>query len=265
MGSYDCRFNQVGEQGIRDQRLTLPGAPCLLTASQQQELDQAFDQPPADGACGAAPKWPPGWHSDSDDLSTHAGTGSTCSAWEGAPACPARSMKRAIKLPSKLVKNCRRRSPSCIKALPRPSIELWSQDEHRIGLKPILRRVRARKGTRVRAMVRPRYQWMYLHGFMQPQSGRLVGCRPRARSASSHNAMTLSQVSSAQISYALLSASLRLFVPQQQDTARQHVIPFQSPAIAWFLPLFTRLRLLLNAPSHHCEHTRQESQDMTTA
>jgi hypothetical protein len=65
----------------------------------------------------------------------------------------------------------------------------------------------------------------------------------------------LSQVSSAQISYSLLSASLRLFVPRQQGITRQYVIPFQSPAIAWFLPLFTRLRLLLNAPFHHCEHT----------
>ena len=42
-------------------------------------------------------------------------------------------------------------------AYPEASIELWSQDEHRIGLKPILRRVWARKGTRVRAVVRPRY------------------------------------------------------------------------------------------------------------
>src|SRR5260221_14173789 len=48
-------------------------------------------------------------------------------------------------------------------AYPEASIELWSQDEHRIGLKPILRRVWARKGTRVRAVVRPRYQWMYLY------------------------------------------------------------------------------------------------------
>jgi transposase len=43
------RCNQAGEQGIRDQRRTQPGAPCLLTASQQQELDHALEQPPADG------------------------------------------------------------------------------------------------------------------------------------------------------------------------------------------------------------------------
>lgn len=49
---------------------------------------------------------------------------------------------------------------------------MWCQDEHRIGLKPILRRVWARKGSRVQAVVRPRYQWMYLYGFVEPQSGK---------------------------------------------------------------------------------------------
>jgi transposase len=57
-------------------------------------------------------------------------------------------------------------------AYPEAQIELWGQDEHRIGLKPILRRVWARKGSRVRAVVRPRYQWMYLYGFVQPESGK---------------------------------------------------------------------------------------------
>jgi hypothetical protein len=55
---------------------------------------------------------------------------------------------------------------------PQAKIELWCQDEHRIGLKPIPRRLWARKGTRVRAVVRPRYQWMYLYGFVEPQSGK---------------------------------------------------------------------------------------------
>lgn len=50
------RWNKAGEQGIRDQRLTLPGAPCLLTVEQQKELDQALDQPPTDGGLWNGPK-----------------------------------------------------------------------------------------------------------------------------------------------------------------------------------------------------------------
>jgi transposase len=57
-------------------------------------------------------------------------------------------------------------------AYPEAKVELWSQDEHRIGLKPILRRVWARKGSRVRAVVRPRYQWTYVYGEVSPQSGK---------------------------------------------------------------------------------------------
>jgi hypothetical protein len=30
----------------------------------------------------------------------------------------------------------------------------------------------ARKGSRVKAVVRPRYQWMYLYGFVEPESGK---------------------------------------------------------------------------------------------
>jgi transposase len=43
------RWNKAGEQGIRDHRRTLPGAACLLSSEQQKELEQALDQPPADG------------------------------------------------------------------------------------------------------------------------------------------------------------------------------------------------------------------------
>jgi len=54
---------------------------------------------------------------------------------------------------------------------PQVPVELWAMDEHRIGLKPILRRIWALKGTPVRAVVAPRYQWMSVYGFVHPQSG----------------------------------------------------------------------------------------------
>jgi hypothetical protein len=44
-------------------------------------------------------------------------------------------------------------------------------DEHRVGLKPILRRVWARRGRPVQAVVHPRYEWEYVYGFVQPQKG----------------------------------------------------------------------------------------------
>src|SRR5215469_13604770 len=50
------RWNQAGEPGIRERRLTLPGAPPLLTSEQQQELDHVLDQPPPDGGLWSGPK-----------------------------------------------------------------------------------------------------------------------------------------------------------------------------------------------------------------
>lgn len=50
-------------------------------------------------------------------------------------------------------------------------MELWAEDEHRLGLKPILRLVWAPKGQRPVVPVRPRYQWLYVVAFVCPQSG----------------------------------------------------------------------------------------------
>ena len=58
----------------------------------------------------------------------------------------------------------------------------------------------------------------------------------------------LAAISSAQLRHSLLGSSLSIFVPQSDGRTQQHVVPFHSPAIAWFLPLFTRLRVLLTGP-----------------
>jgi transposase len=53
-------------------------------------------------------------------------------------------------------------------------VELWATDEHRIGLKPLLRRVWAPRGQRPLAVVRHRFVWRYLVGFVHPASGRTL-------------------------------------------------------------------------------------------
>jgi len=57
-------------------------------------------------------------------------------------------------------------------AYPEAEVEGWAFDEHRIGLKPILRRVWVRKGKPAVAIVHQRYQWSYVYGFVQPERGR---------------------------------------------------------------------------------------------
>jgi len=47
-------------------------------------------------------------------------------------------------------------------------------DEHRIGLKPITRRVWAPKGERPIALGHHRYEWLYVWGFVEPATGATV-------------------------------------------------------------------------------------------
>lgn len=50
-------------------------------------------------------------------------------------------------------------------------VQLWAEDEHRLGLKPIVRVMWAPRGRRPVARVRIRYQWLYVVGFVCPESG----------------------------------------------------------------------------------------------
>ena len=54
---------------------------------------------------------------------------------------------------------------------PLAEIEVWFFDEHRVGLKPILRKVWTKIGTRPTAVVQHRYEWLYVYGFVQPKTG----------------------------------------------------------------------------------------------
>lgn len=50
-------------------------------------------------------------------------------------------------------------------------MELWTFDEHRIGLHAVLGAVWAPKGQQPIAVVQDRYEWLYLYAFFRPQTG----------------------------------------------------------------------------------------------
>src|SRR4051795_60647 len=54
------------------------------------------------------------------------------------------------------------------------AVEVWAFDEHRLGLKPVLRRQWAPRGRRPVAVGRHRYEWLYLYGFVHPATGEVV-------------------------------------------------------------------------------------------
>lgn len=50
-------------------------------------------------------------------------------------------------------------------------VRLLAYDEHRLGLKPVHRRVWSRKGERPKAVVAHRYEWFYVCTFVEPKTG----------------------------------------------------------------------------------------------
>jgi transposase len=56
-------------------------------------------------------------------------------------------------------------------AHPTAKVELWCEDEHRLGLKPIVRKVWSPVGERPSVKVHQRYEWTYLYAFARPKSG----------------------------------------------------------------------------------------------
>ena len=51
------------------------------------------------------------------------------------------------------------------------ALEVWAFDEHRLGLKPLARRVWAKAGKRPIAVSHHKYEWLYLYAFVRPASG----------------------------------------------------------------------------------------------
>jgi len=56
-------------------------------------------------------------------------------------------------------------------ANPGKAVEVWAEDEARLGLKPITRRVWWLRGCRPRSGGRTKYEWLYVYGFARPRTG----------------------------------------------------------------------------------------------
>ena len=56
---------------------------------------------------------------------------------------------------------------------PADEVEVWGEDEARLGLKPVLRRVWAPRGERPAALADPRYEWLWLFAAAHPRTGRV--------------------------------------------------------------------------------------------
>ena len=56
---------------------------------------------------------------------------------------------------------------------PKKQVELWVQDEGRVGLKPEIHRIWAARGKRPIILQKRGYKWVYVYTFVEPSTGKI--------------------------------------------------------------------------------------------
>src|SRR5690242_3850265 len=148
------RYNEAGVEGLGDLRRFNPGSRPLLDGDKRERLDRALDDPPPGGGL---------W------------TGRLVAQWICglvnrlvSPRCGLNYLRRLgftrqvprpqhaegdFAAQERFKAGFRARMDERVRANPGRSVQIWAFDEHRAGLKPVLRRVWARRGQRPRAVV----------------------------------------------------------------------------------------------------------------
>jgi hypothetical protein len=106
--------------------------------------------------CGQAGKWLPGSRIKLVVRCIHSADGNTSDAWVEPCVCHVRVMPKPIRLSKTPFKKLPEVLDQVQQAAPEATVELWAFDEHRIGLKPILRRVWVFNGQRPTVVVQHR-------------------------------------------------------------------------------------------------------------
>ncbi len=167
------RYNQEGPEALADQRHHNRGAPCLLSREQQGHLQRLLEYPPPDGGLWSGPKvalwigeqigrkvYPQrGW-----DYLKRVGFSLQMPRPRHHKADPAQQEAFKRELPEQVRQTQQ--------AHPHAQVDLWAMDEHRIGMKPVTRRAWAHKGQRPLIRVQQRYEWLYVYGYVHPESGK---------------------------------------------------------------------------------------------
>jgi len=169
-------YNRRGADSLGDLRHQNPGAGPLLDDVQQAQLWQALQSPPADGGL---------W------------TGLKVAQWMsellGHPVSPQRgweylkSLRLRLRVPrpehdeadpieqEAWKKKLQQKTTRLQAQYPDADIEVWAEDEHRLGLKPVVRRVWVDEWTTPTSEVPGGYDWLWLYGFVQPETGKTKG------------------------------------------------------------------------------------------
>ncbi|HLZ21505.1 MAG TPA: IS630 family transposase, partial [Ktedonobacterales bacterium] len=166
IGRIARRYNQQGPNGVKDLRhQTRPSIP-LLSASQQDELVAALTSGSAPEGARWSGRTVAVWISQRLGRRVGRQLGWTYLRRLGARLRMPRPrhVQADPQAQADFKQHLRPLLRQVATAFPQATVELWAVDEHRIGLKPILRKVWTLAGLRPLAPVEHRYDWRYLVG-----------------------------------------------------------------------------------------------------
>lgn len=165
-------YNRVGPETLGDGRVGNPGAAPILDDVQQANLWQALKGSAPDGGLWNGRKV-------ADYLSEL--IGQPISRQQGWEYLKQMRMRLRVPRPSHSgaeedeqdawKKKLQQQVERIESEHPNAAIEVWSEDEHRIGLHPVVRRIWVEEGEHPVAKVNWKREWLWLYAFVQPQTG----------------------------------------------------------------------------------------------
>ena len=170
------RYNARGGEGTLDARRTNPGRPATLTDQEQGKLLEALRGRAPDGGLWTGPKVAE-WIRQETGFDGGKNFGWQTLKRLGARLVhPRRRHQKAADEDDQeawkdgLARRLERERRDAI--LVGRQVEVWVEDEARLGLKPILRRVWVVGPERPLARTWHKYEWLYVVAFVHPSSGR---------------------------------------------------------------------------------------------
>ena len=171
------KYNKLGEEGVKNGRKKpkkqKAGRKALLTETQLSKLQEKLESNPSDGGIWTGPKVARWIEQETGREKVWNQRG-----WDYLKKCkyswqtPRPTHHKGDKLEQEIFKaNLPLKVKELEQKYPEAEIELWFFDEHRIGLKPILKKVWSKIGDRPTAIVSHRYEWVYVYGFVKPKTG----------------------------------------------------------------------------------------------
>ena len=177
-----ARDNAHGPDALGDRRRRNGRAASVLTSALLAALPARLEEPPEDGGRWTGPKvarWMAGQlgvervHAQRSIAPRSTG-GAATDRLVGAGTAAASPALRHARAAGRVQKGLDAALARAGAAHPGQPVEVWAEDEHRLGLKPIRRRVWAPKGARPTALGHHRYQWLHVSAFVQPATGEVV-------------------------------------------------------------------------------------------